>query len=168
MNGISWIDGLVAVCLVVPAIRGWQSGLVAGLLRLAGILGGAVIGWMLPFAHALCHRLRPELPISVLPWLCAFLGAILGWFLGILCAWLWRRFTKEEPVGWIDRGVGLVLGFSKGAVFVLVLLAAIQTALPGMRSQIRNSWAGRQALAPVVEYVASWGGRHLFKSGDAH
>lgn len=168
MSGFSWIDGLVVFCLVVPAIRGWRSGLVAGVLRLGGILIGLAMGWMLPLAHDVCHRFRPGLSEGALPWVCAFVGAILGWIAGILAGWLWMRFTKDEPIGWADRAAGLALGLSKGAVFVLVLLAAIQTALPVMRTQIRASWTGRHALAPLVECAASWAGRHLHKQEGAH
>lgn len=165
MSSISWVDGLVVFCLVMPGIRGWQSGLVAGLLRLAGVLAGAFLGWKLPGAHVLVHGWWPEIPAQALPWSCALLGAIAGWVVGSIIAWIWRRSTRGQPIGWIDRVAGLALGLSKGAIFVLVLLSCIETALPGMRSQIRSSWVGKKAVAPMVEQMSAWGARHLRPEG---
>lgn len=161
MSSLSWIDGLVAFCLVMPAIRGWQSGIVPGLLRLGGIAGGAALGWI--FADTLqplVLKVFANLPLSAMPWICAVLCALVGWNLGTLAGWFWRRSTKDDPVGWIDRAAGMGLGLAKGAGFVLVLLSAIQTALPGMRAQIQDSFVGSHAVAPMVESLASWGMRH--------
>lgn len=158
MTSLSWIDGLVALCLVLPAIRGWQSGIVPGLLRLAGIVGGAAAGWTFHEAlQPLVLKVFAHLPAAAMPWVCALVGALVGWNLGTLAGWLWRRSTKDDPVGWLDRAAGAGLGLAKGAGFVLVLLSAIQVALPGMREQIQSSFAGRHAVAPVVETMASWG-----------
>lgn len=162
MNSITWIDGLVAICLFLPALRGWQSGLVPGLLRLGGIILGGAAGWFFAGSlQGLVLRFLPHLPVGAMPWICATLCALIGWNLGALAGWFWRRSTKDDPIGWIDRFAGLVLGMAKGAAFVMVLLAAIQTALPGMRAQIRASLVGSHAVAPLVESVAAWGARQL-------
>jgi len=165
MSSISWVDGLVAFCLVIPGIRGWQSGLVAGLLRLAGLLVGLFLGWKLPAAHALVHGWWPAMSGPSLPWIGAFLGGVAGWFVGAVAAWIWHRSTRGQPIGWLDRTAGLALGISKGALFVLVLLSCIELSLPGMRSQIRASWVGKNALAPVLEVLSTWGSRHLGLEG---
>lgn len=160
MSSVSWIDGLVGICLVLPAIRGWQSGIVPGLLRLAGIVGGAAAGWF--FADTLqplVLKVFANLPVAAMPWICAAVCALVGWNLGTLAGWFWRRSTKDDPVGWIDRLAGMGLGIAKGAAFVLVLLSAIQTALPGMRTQIQESYVGSRAVAPLVESIAGWGMR---------
>jgi len=162
MNSPTWIDGLVAFCLVMPAIRGWQSGLVPGLLRLGGLVAGAAAGWT--FAEPLqvwVLRVFPHLPHTAMPWICALLCAVVGWNLGALFGWLWRRSTKDDPIGWIDHIAGMALGLVKGAAFVLVLLAAIQTTMPGTRAEIHNSLVGSRALGPVIESVAVWGGKQL-------
>lgn len=162
MSSLSWIDGLVAFCLVMPAIRGWQSGIVPGLLRLGGLVAGAAAGWT--FADVLAPlilKVFENLPLAAMPWICAALSALVGWNLGTLVGWLWRRSTKDDPLGWIDRVAGMFLGLAKGAAFVLVLLSAIQTALPGMRAQIRSSFVGSHAVAPMVESLATWGMRQL-------
>ena len=168
MTSLSWIDGLVALCLVLPAIRGWQSGIVPGILRLLGIVGGAAAGWIFSDAlQPLVLKVFANLPVVAMPWICAGLCALLGWNLGTLAGWLWRRSTKDDPVGWIDRAAGSALGLAKGAGFVLVLLSAIQTALPGMRSQIRSSFVGSHAIAPMVESLATWGLRQWRERGGA-
>lgn len=162
MNSLSWIDGLVALCLVLPAIRGWQSCIVPGLLRLGGIVGGAAAGWTFSDSlQPLVHQVFAHLPMAAMPWVCAVVCALVGWNLGTLAGWLWKRSTQDDPVGWVDRAAGAGLGLAKGAGFVLVLLSALQTALPGMRSQIQASFVGRQAVAPLVESLASWGLRHF-------
>lgn len=158
LHALGWVDGLVALCLAVPAIRGWQTGIVPGLLRLGGILGGAWMGWAFTPElkdHAL--RLVPGLGPSTAPWFCALASALLGWGVGGLAGWLWNRSTRDNPVGWIDRGSGAVLGLAKGAALVVVLLAAAQVAIPSARSDIRTSQVGRLELLPMVESVASWG-----------
>lgn len=166
MSVVSWIDGLVLFCLAIPAIRGWQSGIVSGVLRLAGLLVGGTLGWTLPVVHGLAQGWRPELPTASLPWICAFACALLGWLLGAVVAWIWRRSTRDQPVGWVDRIAGLALGLSKGAAFTLILLASIQTALPAMRSQIRSSWTGAHAVAPAVDRLSAWGLRRLHPESE--
>lgn len=165
MSAITWVDGLVAFCLVIPGIRGWQSGLVAGLLRLAGVIVGMFLGWKLPGAHGLVQGWWPGMSPMALPWVAAMTGGVAGWIVGAIAAWIWRRSTRGQPIGWIDRTAGLALGVSKGALFVLVLLSCIELSLPGMRSQIRTSWVGRMALAPVIEGLSAWGTRHLRLEG---
>ena len=66
MSAITWVDGLVAFCLVIPGIRGWQSGLVAGLLRLAGVIVGMFLGWKLPGAHGLVQGWWPGMSPTAL------------------------------------------------------------------------------------------------------
>jgi len=160
LHVLTWVDGLVAVCLVLPAIRGWQSGIVPGLLRLGGILGGAWIGWAFtPELQGFALRLVPGLSGATVPWFCAVGCAVLGWGAGGLAGWLWHRSTRDNPVGWLDRLAGAALGLGKGAIFVVVLLAAVQVAMPSTRASIHKAQVGRMELLPLVESVATWGVR---------
>jgi uncharacterized membrane protein required for colicin V production len=158
LHALGWVDGLVVLCLAVPTIRGWQTGIVPGLLRLGGIVGGAWIGWAFtPELKGIALRLVPGLVPSTVPWFCALGCALLGWGAGGFAGWLWNRSTRDNPVGWIDRGSGAALGLAKGAALVVVLLAAVQAAIPSARADIRSSQTGRLEVLPFIESVASWG-----------
>ncbi|MCB9496097.1 MAG: CvpA family protein [Fibrobacteria bacterium] len=168
LAGFSWIDGLLALCLLVPAIRGWQTGLVPGLLRLGGVVGGALVGW---FQAPLVTGLVPDgvglPPEAALPWVAALGCAVLGWVVGIVAGWAWRRSTKGDPIGWLDRVAGGVLGAAKGAAFALVFLAVLQTSLPATRPHLQHSLVGSQAVAPLVHRLASLGTELLHSEGGA-
>ncbi len=153
---MNWIDFLVSGCVLVPAISGFRNGLIAGLLRAAGILAGlgAVI-WKMPvltnFGISTLGFTKTTAPLAALG-----LGVIGGWVLGVAAGWAWKRASEHSEVGMADRFAGFAVGAIKGSLLSLVVLAVLSIALPNVREDLKHSWTGRHALEPAVKTTRSW------------
>ena len=156
MTGINGIDIVVLVCVAFPTVSGFRHGLVAGLLRLAGLFAGLALAvWKMPlasqFATATLGIQGSGAPLAALA-----AGVFGGWILGMLTGWAWKRFSEGTQIGWADRLAGLAMGLVKGAAFALALLAGASLATPKLREPIRSSWTGRHALDPAVNATRVW------------
>lgn len=153
---MNWIDFLVSGCILVPGISGFRSGLVAGLLKMAGMLAGLALAvWKMPLAT---HFAATTLGIkgSGAPLAALALGVFIGWILGMLAGWAWKRFADGTQLGWADRLAGFAMGAVKGTAFALVFLAGASIATPALRADIKASWVGRNALDPAVNATRVW------------
>ncbi len=156
MTGMNGIDILVLVCVAFPAVSGVRHGLVAGLLRLAGLFAGLALAvWKMPLASQFAGTTLgiggTGAPLAAL-----VAGLLAGWILGMLAGWAWKRFSEGTQIGWADRLAGLAMGLVKGAAFALVLLAGASIAAPNLRAAIRSSWTGKHALEPAVNTTRVW------------
>lgn len=153
---MNWIDFLVSGCVLVPGISGFRAGLVAGLLKMAGILAGLALAvWKMPLLTQLAATTLdwkgPGAPLGALA-----TGVFAGWILGMLAGWGWKKFSEGTQIGWADRFAGFAMGAAKGSLFALVLLAGATIAAPGLRQDIQASWVGRHALDPAVGATRTW------------
>jgi len=153
---MNWIDFLVSGCVLVPGISGFRSGLVAGLLKLAGIVAGVALAiWKMPLiTHVAATTLGfqgPGAPLAALG-----MGVFVGWILGMLAGWAWKKFSENTQIGWADRFAGFAMGALKGTAFALALLAGASIATPALRADIKASWVGRHALEPAVNATRVW------------
>jgi len=153
---VNWIDFLVSGCVLMPAISGFRVGLVAGLLKAAGILAGIALAvWKMPFlvqfATATLGFSSTSAPLAALA--TGFLG---GWILGMLAGWAWKKASEGTEIGWADRFAGFAVGAIKGVVLTLAVLAGLSIALPGARADLARSWTGRHALEPLVKTTRTW------------
>lgn len=153
---MNWIDFLVSACLAVPAISGFRNGLVAGLLKAAGILVGLGLAvWKMPLAIGLSTSTL-GISAATAPMAVFASGALAGWILGSLMGWAWKRFSEGTEIGVADRLAGLAVGLVKGTVFALVLLSLLAIGMPTVRSDLQASWTGRHALEPAVKSTRTW------------
>lgn len=153
---MNWIDFLVSGCVLMPAISGFRVGLVAGLLKAAGILAGIALAvWKMPFlvqfATATLGFSSTSAPLAALA--TGFLG---GWSLGMLAGWAWKKASEGTEIGWADRFAGFAVGAIKGVVLTLAVLAGLSIALPSARADLARSWTGRHALEPLVKTTRTW------------
>lgn len=147
----NWVDLGVAIVLVIPLASGLKNGLVASLIRGATLLAaGAVAVWQMPW---LAQHLATPLGLGTMTSPLAIFGAAIatGWILGMLLGKVWKM-VSEGTVGWADRAAGGAVGLIKGAAISLVLLAGLSLASPAAKTAIGESWVGRMALAPVVQW----------------
>lgn len=146
---MTWVDALVVVWVVLSAFVGYQRGLTAQVVSLAGLaLGG--------FAGA---RVGPLLlpDGSSSPWVpfASLVGALIGALLlqtaaSVLGARLRGRLEVRRPLRLADGAGGIVLGAALGlAVAWLAAVAALQLDRPGVRTAVRES----SILAGIVDAV---------------
>lgn len=133
------LDVLLLLAVVAFAVSGYQRGLVAGVVSLAGFVGGAAIGvWLLPFVMERVERDTTFATFVAL--LTVLLPAAIGQGLAARLAWRLRAALSWTPVRWAD-GVG---GAVANALAVLVVGWVAASALASspsleLNKEIRNS-----------------------------
>jgi uncharacterized membrane protein required for colicin V production len=147
------VDWALLVVVLLFAIGGFLRGTIAQVCGVLGVLMGLwaavfVSGWV--GGH--WHGARPVVVFLALRWLVA---ALAGLAVAGLFQWCGDRLGKavrEGPLGWLDRGGGLVVGAGVGASFgSLVLLGALtiqQPSAPGIAA------AHARVAAPAMGVAA--------------
>ncbi|MER7410297.1 MULTISPECIES: MarP family serine protease [Streptomyces] len=150
------LDVLLIVAALAFAGSGYRRGLVAGLVSLAGFIGGAVAGvWLLPFV--LDHVDRGTTAATVVALLTVLLPALAGHALASQLAWRVREALSWGPVRWVD-GVG---GAVVNVVSVLVVGWVVGSALaaspsPALNQAIRGSTVLETVHERMPDSAATW------------
>jgi membrane protein required for colicin V production len=140
--GFGWVDlALIAVLLLSMAIGLWR-GLVFEVLSLAGWIAAFVA------AQAFAPALAPHLPVGTpgsplnhgVAFLATFVLALLIWS---LASKLIRLVVHATPLQPVDRILGGVFGFVRGAVLLLAVTMVVLLT-PAQRS---NAWQHSQGAA---------------------
>ncbi|MEK7824000.1 MAG: CvpA family protein [Candidatus Eisenbacteria bacterium] len=155
------------VLVLLFAIGGFLRGTIAQVFVVLGVLTGLwaavfVSGWV--GTH--WHGARPAVAFLALRWLVA---ALAGLAVAALLQWWGDRLGKavrEGPLGWLDRGGGLVVGAGLGAIvgsFVLLGALTIQhPSAPGVA--VAHARVAAPAMGVAAE-VCSFGEAYLPGSG---
>ncbi|MBA0050582.1 MarP family serine protease [Streptomyces sp. AJS327] len=150
------LDLVLLLAVLAFAVSGYQRGLVAGLVSLAGFVGGAIIGvWLLPFVMELVDRGSPAATLVAV--LTVLLPALAGQGLAARLAWRLRSALSWTPVRWAD-GVG---GAVVNALAVLVVgwvgaSALAATPSPSLNQEIRGSTLLSAVDERMPDSAASW------------
>ncbi len=118
--GMSWLDIILIIILIIPTLVGLKAGIVKILLSLAGIVVGVVL------AGRFSESLAGVLPfISDPGWarvaafaIIVIVVMIIASILAAMIKWAASAFL----LGWVNRLGGAVLGFVVGAIFCGALL----------------------------------------------
>jgi S1-C subfamily serine protease len=136
---VNLLDVALLLAVVLFAVSGYQRGLVAGIVSLAGFVGGAALGvWLLPF---IVDPMAPETMRSTfVALLVVLLPAAAGQALAFPLAERLREALSLTPVRWAD-GVGGAL-LNAVAVLIVAWIAASSlapTPSPGLNRAIQDS-----------------------------
>ena len=151
---MNWVDWVILGIVGASVIAGLFRGAIRTLFGFAGVIVGFLVA----------SRESGAVGMVLANWMREEVAAVLGFvlvFAGIaivfaLTGWLLRTFLVKIFLGWVDRTLGLFLGFVKAAVIVGVLaLAAEATGLvPERRDSVTYPWAleaGRILLRWIPE-----------------
>ena len=136
----------------------WVVLLIIGLSTLLAFFRGvvreliALIAWVLGIIGAIVFTpvlgaMLPDIPgYPAVPYIVAFALIIIGaLILGALIAWPLSKAVRVAGLGFVDRFLGSIFGFVRGAAFVLAfVLVAGLTPLP------RTVWWQSSALVPPL------------------
>jgi S1-C subfamily serine protease len=143
---VNLLDVLLLVAVLVFSVSGYQRGLVAGFVSLAGFVGGAVIGvWLLP--HVL-EKVQPgttEATIAAV--LTVLVPAALGQAAAAPLGWRLRGALSWTPVRWADGAGGVVVN----AIAVLVVGWVAASALSVSPSPVLNQSIRGSAVLGTVQ-----------------
>jgi len=150
---MTWVDGIVLAVLALSALIAFSRGLVREVLGV-GAWAGAVVFALYLFPHAvplLAGTVQP-------PWLAELLAIGLSFvvalvMLKLLIAWF-AGLVRSSVLGGLDRALGMVFGFARGAFLVLLAYIVGGLFLPSVE---RWPEPVREARSlPVVADAAAW------------
>ncbi|MCH6159484.1 MarP family serine protease [Streptomyces marispadix] len=150
------LDVLLLLAVLVFSVSGYQRGLVAGFVSLAGFVGGAVVGvWALPFVLGKVPPGTTEATVVAL--LTVLVPAALGQAVAAPLGWRLRDALSWTPVRWADGAGGVVVN----AIAVLVVGWVAASALSVSPSPVLNQTIrGSQVLGTVQDRMpdqaATW------------
>lgn len=135
MQGFTYIDGAVALVIVISALLAYSRGFVREALAIAGWIGAAILAFV--FAPQAVPLVR-QLPV-----LGDFIGdscelAILGGFAAVFAVALvvFAIFTplfsgavQRSALGPIDQGLGFLFGVARGVLLVAIAFFVYETVL---------------------------------------
>ncbi len=145
MNAVDWI----AVVLVgLTALAGVRRGLVTGVLSLAGLVVGALIGARLaPDVVGVRSAYVPLVALGVAAG-AAMLGRALG---GMAGGWVRSTLSIVPPLRWLDSVGGVVFGAVTGLALCWAV-AAVLLYVPG-QSELRRQVQESTILSSLVDAV---------------
>ena len=134
-------DWIALAIVGIAALNGLRTGLVAGALSLAGIVGGAIVGARLApqFLHG--GAATPYTPVAALAG-AVLLGGLVQSVAGMVGSMIRRSLFVLPPLKVLDTLGGLLLGAAAGLGVVWVL-AAVAVQLPGQTELRRNALDSR-------------------------
>jgi membrane protein required for colicin V production len=128
---VTRVDLLLAVVLLLFALRGLWRGFLREAFGLVGILAGAVtaVGSYQPLSEAIVTRwpMAPQVA-DLLAGGAIFVGVVLA---ASLLGRLARRLARAIWLGTVDRTVGVAFGLAKGMALVGLGVIAVQRFAPG-------------------------------------
>ncbi|GAA4672284.1 MarP family serine protease [Streptomyces chumphonensis] len=141
------IDVVLLLAAVAFAASGYQRGLVAALVSLAGFVGGAVVGvWLLPFTLGFVERGSGAATVTAV--LTVLLPAGAGHALAARLGWELRGALRWAPVRWLD-GVGGALANAVAVLLVGWVAASVLVTSPS--PEVSGAVRGSTVLGAVQD-----------------
>ena len=137
------IDFVFIGIILISTIFALRKGLMRELISLAALVAGFFLAaFYYPAAARLFQDLtRTEAVANLIGFLVIFLSVILA---GALAAFLVNRIIKMAAIQWVDRLLGAIFGFLRGAAIASILALAL-IAFP-----IREGTMARSVCAPYL------------------
>lgn len=142
MDGLGWVDALLAGVLLLSTLIGLWRGLVFEVMSL--------LGWLVAYvsAQAFSSQVGLYVPIGspgsalhqAVAFALTFIATLLAW---ALLAKLVRMAVQATPLTFVDRLLGAVFGLLRGSV-VLLAVATVVAFTPAVRSP---AWVGSQGAS---------------------
>lgn len=144
------LDILFAVTVVLATLRSFFRGLVREAAAIAGLIAGIY----------LAARHYPQVA-AYIPWLARHAAHVLAFCLIIiavyalfaLVSYLLRGALKVVLLGWLDRGLGGVLGLAEGALICAAVLLALTVFMPPRPQVVHHSWLAPR-LYPLADKMS--------------
>ena len=159
---MNWLDGIILGILALSVVIGLLRGLVAEVLSLVAWIAAfwvaAVFG---PDVAALFEN-SISLPMAriALGYAICFFGILL---LGVIVRFAARRLIWSTGLTGMDRLLGVLFGFVRGALVVTILVFLV-----GLTAVTREPWWQQSMLLPQFQVAAAWLGQNIPASVGDH
>ncbi|WP_432109019.1 MarP family serine protease [Streptomyces sp. AA1529] len=150
------LDLLLIVAALAYAGAGYHRGLVAGLVSLAGFVGGASLGvWLLPYVLRLADR--GTTTATLLALLTVLVPALAGHALAAQLAWRIRHTLRRTPVRRVDGAGGALVNVVAVLVVGWMAGSALATSpSPALNQAIRGSALLEGVHERMPDSAATW------------
>src|SRR5690348_3573292 len=143
-------DIVILSVLALSVLIGLWRGFVAEVLSLACWIAAFWVAWMFGDAVAAWYGQWLHEPAAriVAGYLTCFAGVLVA---GALLGWVLRKLIQGSGLSGTDRMLGMLFGFARGALLVVVIVAVLEfTPATGA------SWWRQSALLPEFAQGAGW------------
>lgn len=163
MAPVNLLDLVLLFAVGVFAVSGYQRGLVAGVVSLAGFVGGAALGvWLLPL---FVDRMEPgTFTTSVVAMLVVLLPAAAGQALANELGWRLRRGIRWSPARWVDGVGGAALN---GVAVLLVAWIAASALIPSPSPELNSAVQSSRVLQTVQDRMPAQAPTWFSRTNDA-
>jgi membrane protein required for colicin V production len=162
MNGLDW---LIAGILVISVLHAAAQGFVFELFSLGGaVLGYLLAAWAYPVvARYLVPYIKSDVVAGGAAFLLIFLAVVI---LAGIAGRIGRWATTSAGLRSVDRLLGAVFGFVRGALVVMVMVMAMASFLPSSPSLAKSQLAQYFLVAGRAAVYAGPGDlRQKFRDG---
>ncbi|WP_016905200.1 MarP family serine protease [Streptomyces xiaopingdaonensis] len=157
------LDLLLLLAALGAAVSGYRRGLVAGVVSLAGFIGGAALGiWLLPYI--LEYVEEGSVATIVVALLTVLIPASIGQTLTGRLAWRLRSSLTWTPVRWVD-GAGGAVANALAVLVVAWMAAGVVAASPS--PQLNQAIRGSAVLGTVQERMPDQASTWFNRAGSA-
>lgn len=161
MEGFSYVDGGVAVVILISAILAYSRGLVREVLSIAGWVVAAVVAYVLtPSVEPLVREIPVVSDIvgenCVLALITAFaLVFAVALIVVSIFTPLFSGMVQNSAVGGVDQGLGFLFGVARGVLLVLIALILYDMVFPeGERLAMVEDSKSREILSDSQNRLA--------------
>ena len=134
-------DFILLTILTIALIRGLIRGMIRQVASLLGLIAGFVVaGHLYVGLIPLFKSHFPSLPyLEVLSYLAVYIAT---WLTVVLLGYLFVKLSRAMLMAWADRLLGGILGFFKGLVAAVILVAVLTLFLPSKARLLSDSLLG--------------------------
>ena len=152
---MNWTDLVILAVLLISVLIGLMRGLISEVLALAMWVAATWIAWVYGPAMAALFEHSIHLPSARLAagYALCFIGVALA---GALLRLVVRQLVWSIGLSGVDRMLGMVFGFLRGALLVAVAVFLLQ-----LTPVTRETWWRTSTLVPPFQGVAVWLGQQL-------
>ena len=132
------LDFILLTVLAIALIRGLMRGMIRQVASLLGLIAGFVVAGhsyvrLLPFFR---HHF-PTFPyLEVFSYIAVYTAT---WLAVVLLGYLFVKLSRAMLMAWADRLLGGILGFFKGLVAAVILVAVLTLFLPSKSRLLTDS-----------------------------
>ncbi|MEM7441256.1 MAG: CvpA family protein [Pseudomonadota bacterium] len=153
MEGFTYVDGGVAVVILISAILAYSRGLVREVLSIAGWIIAAIVAYILtPAVEPLVREIpvvRDIITESCVLSLIAAFAVVFAVALIVVSIFtpLFSGMVQQSAIGGIDQGLGFLFGVARGVLLVLIALILYDNVFPaGERLALVEDSKSREIL----------------------
>lgn len=161
MEGFTYVDGGVAVVILISAILAYSRGLVREILSIGGWILAAIVAYILtPAVEPLVREIpivRDIITESCLLSLLAAFAIVFALALIVISIFtpLFSGMVQQSAIGGIDQGLGFLFGVARGVLLVLIALMLYNQVFPeGDRLPIVEDSKSKEILNDSQERLA--------------